>query len=99
MAKLMKRKSTKNNNKIINLTIGTFGWISAVLVVAAYALSSFSVLPTTSISYILMNLVGAIGLLVVSVKNRNYQTVLTNAVWLIVALIGISSFITAIISK
>jgi len=95
----MKRKSTKDKNKTLNLSIDIFGWIGAVLVVIAYALSSFSMLQPSSIIYQLMNLVGATGILIVSVKNRNYQTVLTNAVWLTIALIGISSFITAIISK
>jgi hypothetical protein len=88
----MKRKP-KKENKAFDLALEIFGWLGAILVVTAYTLSSFSVLQPTSIIYQLMNLIGSVGILIVSAKKRNYQPVLTNIVWLTIALIGIISYI------
>jgi len=86
---------TPDNPPPENLTLEIFGWIGAILIVSAYALSSLSVLLPTSVIYQLMNLVGAIGILATSVKKRNFQPVLVNGFWLIVASVGIFKIITA----
>ena len=87
----IKNKSKKQ--KIPHLHLEIIGWLGVVLVVSAYALVSLSVLQPSSITYQSMNIVGSIGILIISVKKRVYQSVLTNIFWIFIALIGIISTI------
>ena len=80
----------KNSKKpFLDKTIEGFGWVGALLLLLAFALSSFSIIQPTSLIYQLLNLVGAIGIIVVSIKKQNYQPATVNVIWLLVALIGI----------
>lgn len=62
------------------------GWIGTALVIAAYILVSFKVLPGDSVIYQLMNLLGAMGVLTVSLVRRVYQPAVIQVVWITVAL-------------
>ena len=72
--------------------IETVGWVGAFLILVAYFLNSGGIVDSDNIWYQLMNLVGAIGLLVISYFEKAYQPVLVNVVWMgisIVALVNI----------
>lgn len=58
-------------------------------ILLAYALASFSVLSADDISYQLLNLVGATGILIISLHKHVMQTVVLNAVWISVAVIAL----------
>lgn len=65
------------------------GWYGAVAILLAYALSSFSVIDSGDLVYQLLNLTGALGIVIISYVKGVKQPAALNAVWAIVALIAI----------
>ena len=68
--------------KIIEL----FGWYGVIAIVLAYALVSFSILKSTDLAYQLLNITGAMGIIVDSFYKRDYQPVILNIIWMLIAL-------------
>ena len=77
----------------MNLLAEIFGWYGAAAVLSAYGLASFAILSPTSLWYRLLNLTGAMCLVFVSLVKRNYQPVVVNAVWSVVALLAVLGII------
>lgn len=71
--------------KIIDLV----GWFGVLAILLAYALVSFSALRVKSYPYQILNLLGAVGLIMEAASKRDKQPVALNAVWALVALIAI----------
>lgn len=68
------------------------GWYGAVAIVGAYALISFNILEANDITYQLLNLTGALGIIYISLVKGVKQSVALNAFWAVIAtaaLIGI----------
>ena len=65
------------------------GWYGAVAILFAYALSSFHIISVDGIAYQLLNLTGAIGVIIIAWHKRVAQSVVLNAVWGTVAVIAI----------
>ncbi len=65
------------------------GWYGTVAIVGAYFLSSFGLLSATSWPYQVLNLTGAIGIVVVSFAKRAYQPAALNAIWTVIAAIAL----------
>lgn len=65
--------------------INFLGWGGVVLILLAYILNSFSVVAPQSILYQLLNLAGAIGIIISSVHKKDYEPVVLNIVWGLVA--------------
>jgi len=72
--------------KIVDETIG---WYGTCVIVLAYALVSFSLLPVSSFLYQIMNGTGALGLVYISFKKKVYQFGVLNIIWAIIALVAI----------
>ena len=77
-----KNPETTKTNEII-------GWMGVSFILLAYLLITLETLKPNSILYGLMNLFGALGIIVSSYSKRDFQPVFLNIVWLIVAAIGI----------
>ncbi len=69
--------------------IEALGWYGAAAIVAAYALSSFGWLHPADAAYQMLNITGAFGIIIVSLKKRAYQPALLNAAWLTIAVIAV----------
>lgn len=69
--------------------IEVFGWYGTVAIVGAYALISFSIIQSNSLLYQILNLTGAIGIVVVSLSKKAYQPGVVNIIWTIIALVTI----------
>lgn len=69
--------------------IEAFGWYGAFALLFAFTLGSFSFLKTDSVTYQLLNLSGALGIVAVSLLNKAYPPALLNAVWAIVAFVAL----------
>jgi len=65
------------------------GWYGTVAIVGAYALNSFSIVKTQDFWYQLLNLTGAIGIVVISFYKKGYQPGVLNIIWTIIALVAI----------
>lgn len=73
--------------------IETAGWYGTIVILGAYALVSFNLLKSASLTYQLLNITGSLGILVVSLTKRLYQSVVLNIIWGIVGLIAIISLL------
>ena len=67
----------------------TLGWLGVLCILAAYALITFGLVTSDALTYILLNLFGALGIIVSSYKKKDFQPVVLNSVWLLIALIGL----------
>lgn len=61
------------------------GWYGTVAIVMAYALVSFKFINSDGFVYQILNLTGAIGLLIISVIKRVRQTAILNIFWALIA--------------
>lgn len=73
--------------------IEIFGWYGTAAIVLAYALVSFSFLESNSIIYQLLNLTGALGIVLISLSMHTYQPGVLNIIWTIIAFIAIIKII------
>lgn len=73
----------------MNKLIEAIGWMGVVCIIAAYALNSFDVVSAQSGVYIGLNIAGSVGIIIDAVKDRNYQPVALNIVWIVIAIVNI----------
>jgi hypothetical protein len=73
----------------IELTINVFGWIGSLAVILAYTLISFNKLESKSISYQVLNLAGAVGLMLNTFYHGAYPSAFVNSIWLLIAAIAL----------
>ncbi len=69
--------------------IEMFGWYGTIAIVGAYAMLSFGVLQSDGILYQLLNVTGAIGIVLVSFQKKAYQPGVLNIIWTLIAFIAI----------
>lgn len=61
------------------------GWYGVASLLVAYALLNFDVLSPHSLSYLLLNITGSVGILVDALSQRNWQPAVLNVVWGLIA--------------
>jgi cell division protein FtsW (lipid II flippase) len=66
---------------IMTILVEAIGWISAILVLAAYGLLSSGRMHAHSAGYQLMNIVGAVGLAINTAWNGAIPSAALNVVW------------------
>jgi hypothetical protein len=69
--------------------IEILGWYGVVAIVGAYLLVSFSVLAPTGLWYQLLNGTGALCIVVEASRKRDYQPMVLNSVWTLIAVIAL----------
>jgi hypothetical protein len=70
-----------------------FGWYGVLAILLAYALVSFNIIVAKGIGYQLLNLTGAIGIMIEALYKRDAQPAVLNIVWAIIATIAIARLI------
>lgn len=70
----------------INTLLGWYG-MGAVLI--AYALISLNVLQSNNLTYQLLNLTGAVGLVIAALTKKDYPPAILNIIWSIVAIVAL----------
>lgn len=65
------------------------GWYGTGVIILAYFLVSFSILPANSVWYQLLNLTGALGLCAIAITKKVTQNVVINLFWMGIALIAL----------
>lgn len=71
------------------------GWAGITLVLLAYLLTTLGVIAPTNIWYGLMNVGGALGIIISSYSKRDFQPVVLNVIWLVIAIVAIIRSISA----
>jgi hypothetical protein len=75
---------------IINRKVAeVVGWYGAIAIVLAYALVSFNAIPADGWIFQLLNLTGAIGIIVISLIKGVRQSVALNTFWAVIAVIAL----------
>mgnify|MGYP001568079435 CR=1 FL=1 len=69
------------------------GWYGMLAILGAYALVSFKLVKSDSLVFQLLNLTGAIGLIIVAASKGVTQSVILNIFWGAVALIALFSIL------
>lgn len=69
--------------------IEVFGWYGVVVIVVAYALVSFSYLEPQGIAYQILNITGALSIVIHSFYKKDYQPGVLNIVWTLIALFAL----------
>lgn len=69
------------------------GWYGTVAIVGAYDLNSFSLIETEDLLYQLLNLTGAIGIVIISFYKRAYQPGVLNLIWSVIAFFAMMNII------
>jgi hypothetical protein len=69
--------------------IDILGWIGSVEVIAAYGLNSYQKIKSDSFTFQLLNLTGAILLIINSLYKKVYPFTFINSVWAVIAIIAI----------
>lgn len=65
------------------------GWVGAFALLISYLLNAFSIWKNTQLIYKLMNLLGAVCLIVNAISLEAYPFILINAMWIVVAVVSI----------
>lgn len=73
------------NNKASEIV----GWYGTVAIVGAYALSSFNIVSSQSFIYQVLNVTGAIGIVIISLRKKTYQPAILNIVWTVIGLVAL----------
>lgn len=60
------------------------GWYGTIAIIGAYALTSFNIVSPQSYLYQFLNITGAIGIVMVSLKRKAYQPAVLNIIWTII---------------
>ncbi len=66
-----------------------FGWLGVVAILLAYGLVTFQVLSPQTPLYFTLNFMGSAAILGEAWVKKDYQPVLLNAVWMVIALVGL----------
>lgn len=67
----------------------TLGWYGVIAILTAYAATNLGWLDTTSLLYQVLNITGAAGILIDAYRQKNYQPVVLNAIWMLIAFYAI----------
>jgi len=73
----------------MKLAVEVIGWVGAALILAAYALLSTGRLRAESLTYQLMNILGAAGFVVNSGWNGALPSAAMNVVWIMIGLYAV----------
>jgi hypothetical protein len=75
------------------------GWMGAILYIVAYFLLTIQVISSTSLSYHLLNILGALGLIINACHLKDSPNIIVNVVWLLIALMAVISFYKKYLSR
>jgi len=72
-----------------NILGEVIGWYGALAVISAYGLLSFGYLDSGSLIYQILNVTGALGIVYIATKKKDYQSSVLNIVWALIAFVAI----------
>lgn len=76
-------------NKKSHWLVETIGWIGAISVLVAYCLVLLGYIEGDGIWNALLNLVGAVGIIVIAIYKKVAQSIVLNTIWAVIAIVAI----------
>jgi positive regulator of sigma E activity len=74
----------------MELWVEVLGWIGSVEILLAYGLNSYQRLRSDSIAFYILNLTGAILLIIYTLHKQAYASTFINIVWVIIAVVAMA---------
>ena len=71
--------------------VNVVGWLGVIAIVLAYGLNIAGVVAVSSYVYLLLNGLGAVALIWESSTKKDWQSVVLNIVWALIAIYGVLS--------
>lgn len=69
------------------------GWCGTAAILAAYVFVSFGLISGDGIIFQLLNLTGAIGVIIIASYKKVAQSIVLNVVWSVVAIVAIAAIV------
>lgn len=73
----------------VSLPIEVIGWYGVVAIIGAYFFLSFGLLAADTVAYQVLNATGALAIIIHSIFKKDFQPLVLNIIWIVIALIGI----------
>ncbi|HUV46924.1 MAG TPA: hypothetical protein VMW29_02200 [Candidatus Bathyarchaeia archaeon] len=73
------------NKKLLEI----IGWYGTIAIIGAYALLSFNLISSQSAIYQLLNVTGAVGIVIISLKKKVYQPAVLNIIWTVIGMVAL----------
>ncbi|MCB9779600.1 MAG: hypothetical protein H6742_13635 [Alphaproteobacteria bacterium] len=73
----------------IDRPVAVFGWTGTVAVLVAYAMGTAGSMAADSVPFLVLNLVGSVGIGMHSWRQRALPSVSVNAVWALISVVGL----------
>ncbi len=70
-------------------TTETIGWVGVIAIICAYASLNFGILSQNSLVYLLLNVLGSIGIIIDASRQKDYQPLVLNILWAVIAVFAI----------
>lgn len=86
---MAKKKNLKKQDIVDAEEAEAAGWYGTAAILLAYGLVSFEVVSAHGAVFQLLNLTGAIGIIVISVRKNVKQSVVLNVIWAVVAIVAL----------
>lgn len=83
----------------MEIWITALGWVGSVAVIAAYALNSLQKIKSDSVSFQLLNLFGAVLLIINSIFQEAYPFTFINTVWAVIAIVSLVRMMQKSVAK
>ncbi len=74
-------------------TVNIIGWTGTILLILAYTINTFGIIPSTGITYALMNMLAAIFLGIRVYTDKNWSNLFLEFFWFGVAVISIIKYL------
>ncbi|WP_394827069.1 CBU_0592 family membrane protein [Pendulispora albinea] len=81
----------------MSTTIAVIGWLSAAILLSAYALVSMRKLESDGATYQVLNIVGSVGLATNSAAMGAWPSVVTNLIWIAIGLVAFARIIPSLL--
>lgn len=75
------------------MIIEIIGWAGVAFILVAYALVSFNVISNQHGLYQILNLIGALAIIIHSASKKDYQPILLNVIWALIAVFALLSLV------
>lgn len=69
------------------------GWYGVIAILVAYSLLNFGLVDIHSLLYQILNATGALGIAYDALKDKDYQPIVLNIIWALIALVAIVKII------
>lgn len=83
----------RKSHKKPHLVAQVLGWYGALAIITGFLCISFSLLKADSLAYQLLNLSGALGLMVLGIDKHIRQSVVVNVFWIMIASIALFNIV------